>query len=215
MSYFNMGKKFGKRAGAVVLLLAILLSLLPQTAFAVSATYTVTGDTTGTYFALADAVSAANTAGTGDYTIEVNDQGEETLTAMLTIDAGVNITLTSAAATDADRPVITSVATANIRHFTVNGALTLENVVLDGADTSGGVTVNSTGELTMKDGSAIQNCAVGNGGGVFNSGSFTMEGGAISGNTATASTFDSSGGGVYNSGSFTMEGGAISGNTAT
>jgi hypothetical protein len=47
---------------------------------------------------------------------------------------------------------------------------------------------------------------------VVNSGTFTMSGGTISGNTANGRD---GGGGVYNDGTFTMQNGTISGNTAT
>ena len=57
------------------------------------------------------------------------------------------------------------------------------------------------------------NAATGKGGGVYAQGTFTMSGGAISGNSADNSA-DSWGGGVYVSsgGTFTMSGGMISGN---
>jgi hypothetical protein len=69
----------------------------------------------------------------------------------------------------------------------------------------------------MLDGEISGNTAIfdgvyGNGGGVYNTGSFVMSGGAISDNTAS-----SVGGGVYNdvSGSFVMSGGEITHNTAS
>jgi hypothetical protein len=67
----------------------------------------------------------------------------------------------------------------------------------------------------MEDGEISGNTAKGSGGGVNigENGTFTMKGGAISGNTIT----NNSGGGVNigKNGTFTMEGGTISGNTAT
>jgi hypothetical protein len=78
-------------------------------------------------------------------------------------------------------------------------------------NTGGGVDVSS-GSFTMSGGEISGNTG-GLGGGVYvSSGSFTMSGGEISGNTDS-----SSGGGVYVSGggSFTMSGGEISGNTAS
>jgi hypothetical protein len=56
----------------------------------------------------------------------------------------------------------------------------------------------------------------GYGGGVYNAGTFIMEGGTISGNTSYAEGNPlSGGGGVYaRGGIFTMKGGTISGNTA-
>ena len=63
--------------------------------------------------------------------------------------------------------------------------------------------VYNDGSFTMN-GGVITGCnADGNGGGVLNHGSFIMNGGAITGCSATY------GGGVYNRGSFTMNGGVI------
>ena len=102
---------------------------------------------------------------------------------------------------------------------TANGILTMNSgaVIQNCSATSGGggaVYVGSTGIFTMESGAVIQNCYSGaNGGGVYNGGSFTMNGGKISGNYLTKTS--SNGGGVLNLGTFTMYGGEISGNTAT
>ncbi|MDE7194028.1 MAG: hypothetical protein K2O14_08670, partial [Oscillospiraceae bacterium] len=75
----------------------------------------------------------------------------------------------------------------------------------------GGVYVVTSGTFTMYGGTISGNTAT-NGGGVYvnDYGTFTMKDGTISGNTATTS-----GGGVYFSeGTFTMSGGTIAGNTA-
>ncbi|MDR2662551.1 MAG: carboxypeptidase regulatory-like domain-containing protein, partial [Treponema sp.] len=76
---------------------------------------------------------------------------------------------------------------------------------------SGGGVYVSSGTFTMNGGEISGNTSGGGGGGIyFSSSSFTMNGGEISGNTS------SSGGGVYvSSGTFTMNGGEISGNTVT
>jgi uncharacterized repeat protein (TIGR02543 family) len=87
------------------------------------------------------------------------------------------------------------------------------NVTLKGLASNGRSPVyvgGASASLLMKTGAAIS----GNTGGgvwVVGSGSFTMEGGEISGNTASA------GGGVsvWGGGNFTMEGGVISGNSAS
>ena len=93
-----------------------------------------------------------------------------------------------------------------------NGNLVMEA----GAELTGAVmlysgTYNKSVSFTMN-GGIIHNCtgdpSSSNGGGVYNSGIFTMNNGIISSNT------NSNGGGVYNSGTFTMNGGEISGNTA-
>ena len=93
--------------------------------------------------------------------------------------------------------------------------LTLENLTITGGNTAtgtgGGIDfVSAGGALTMT-GCVVRGNEAGYGGGVYgNGGTFTMEGGTISGNTATTS-----GGGVFINGSaFTMESGTISGNTA-
>jgi len=73
---------------------------------------------------------------------------------------------------------------------------------------------NNGSSFTMNNGVTItgfKSSSIYGGGGVYlNNGTFTMEGGEISGNTATTT-----GGGVYSNYSFTMKGGKISGNTAT
>jgi parallel beta-helix repeat protein/predicted outer membrane repeat protein len=73
------------------------------------------------------------------------------------------------------------------------------------------VYVDSSGTFTMSGGEISGNTASYYGGGVYVSGTFTMSGGEISGNTASST----SGGGVYVYGTFTMSGGEISGNTAS
>jgi hypothetical protein len=85
------------------------------------------------------------------------------------------------------------------------------------------VNVGADSALEMRAGSEIRNnktiTAMGTnqGAGVYvNGGIFTMNGGAISGNTHEAQNDNSLGGGVYvASGTFTMNGGSISGNTVT
>jgi hypothetical protein len=78
------------------------------------------------------------------------------------------------------------------------------------------VVVALGGTLELKNGTISDNTAPGTGGGVYvnSSGTFTMSGGVISGNTAFS--FGDGGGGVYvaSSGTFTMHNGVISGNTA-
>ena len=100
--------------------------------------------------------------------------------------------------------------------FTINSPVTL---VLTGGITLQGHSENSSplikvasgGTLVMHAGAKIKdNKTDSDGGGVFvdKGGSFIMDGGEISGNTAR------NGGGVYCNGSFLMTGGMISGNTA-
>jgi hypothetical protein len=116
--------------------------------------------------------------------------------------------------------------------FTVpaNARVIFKDITVDGSYyESDGATVNPAfsgnvaplvrvdgGTFTMEAGAVLRNNRATNGGGVYhNSGTFTMSGGEISGNTATGSS-SANGGGVYQSGgTFTMSGGEISGNTAT
>jgi hypothetical protein len=79
--------------------------------------------------------------------------------------------------------------------------------------TGGGVSV-SGGTFTMNGGKVSGNTAS-SGGGVFvYGGTFTMSGGEVSGNTASSSSYF--GGGVYVFyGTFTMSGGVVSGNTSS
>ncbi|MDR0303128.1 MAG: hypothetical protein LBI04_12555 [Treponema sp.] len=107
--------------------------------------------------------------------------------------------------------------------FTVDSGVTLildKNITLKGhsSNTASLVTVNTDGELVMREdsvitGNIITESAVNSyGGGVYVKGIFIMEGGKISGNTKS----NGGGGGVYvgNDGTFTMIDGTISGNTA-
>jgi hypothetical protein len=105
-----------------------------------------------------------------------------------------------------------------------------ENLVLQGFATNNTTVVHVSGEaaLIMNDGVKITgNTSSGGspgtqGGGVYVAGTFTMNGGEISGNTAatgavttigTTRYADSYGGGVFVIGTFNMNGGKISGNT--
>jgi hypothetical protein len=91
-------------------------------------------------------------------------------------------------------------------HLTLNRGAELRN----GAGTCGAVSIDTGGTFTMNGGVISRNTATGRGAVHIAGGTFIMNGGAISGNTAA-----STGGGVYiTKGTFTMTGGAISGNTA-
>ena len=57
-------------------------------------------------------------------------------------------------------------------------------------DWGGGIVVDSTAKLIMKDGSAVTGCSAEQGGGIYLSGEMEMNGGTISGNTAVGDYFD-------------------------
>ncbi|MCL2126882.1 MAG: InlB B-repeat-containing protein [Treponema sp.] len=92
------------------------------------------------------------------------------------------------------------------------GAFTMEDGTISGNASNGeggGVYVDSSGTFNLKNGAISGNKAV-NGGGVFNRGSFTMDGGTVSGNETNAAS--GYGAGVYSLGKFTLNVGTISGN---
>ena len=98
-----------------------------------------------------------------------------------------------------------------------NGIITRNSAI--GGNGGGGVFVRSGAVFTMEDGEISWNSSEstsGGGGGVYTQGTFIMEGGEISRNTAARSVSTADGGGVYipSSGAFTMEGGKITWNTA-
>jgi hypothetical protein len=104
----------------------------------------------------------------------------------------------------------------------VHNKLTLDGVTLAGVADNNAPLVLVYGAFVMKSGKITGNTHIETwigtfsaGGGVeVSGGTFTMEGGTISGNTAKGAG-PASGGGVYIiGGTFTMEGGEISGNTA-
>lgn len=100
-----------------------------------------------------------------------------------------------------------------------NGSFTLnDNVTLQGnTSTSNGGGVYNAGTFTMN-GGVIQDTSTSlNGGGVYNSGTFTMNGGVIRDTESTRNYSFSNvygGGGVYNTGTFTMNGGTIQNSSA-
>ena len=157
---------------------------------------------------------ASNAAAGGNYTITIS--ADETIPPQTLSYNGntVGITLTG----DSTERTVSLSSSGSL--FTVSSGVTLtlgNNVTLQGRsdNTASLVRVNSEGRLVMESGSKITgNTANGSyGGGVFveSSGTFTMNGGEISGNTAS-----NRGGGVYvDSGTFTMNGGEIGGNTAS
>ena len=104
-------------------------------------------------------------------------------------------------------------ALGTVVHVGGGGGVSMENVTLqNGSSTKGGGVYIDDGTFTMQSGSITGNTATQEGGGVYvadGSQEFIMKGGTISGNTAS-----SNGGGVYCNGLFTMYDGTISSNSA-
>lgn len=139
---------------------------LPQAQFDLSEeAYQVYDSSNGllsSHATLKAAVDACNAEGAGSYTILVTGddsaQGEAA-----TIEAGIQITLTSASSTPV---VINQQIAAKQRHVIVNGgSLTLKNIILSGegklfddsdwGGTNGGIEVKKAGSLTVDEGAEI------------------------------------------------------------
>ncbi|MDR0372421.1 MAG: hypothetical protein LBI79_02490 [Nitrososphaerota archaeon] len=145
-----------------------------------------------------------------------------TLTKELVISANQGITLTSSSGTNFFK-LIGADGESTITVMP-GGLLNLDGIIVTHAtDATGcGVTVNSGGALFLY-GGEISNNKIYDGGGVKNSGRFSMSGGKISNNIAPLFNYSGgyfhpgsggSGGGVYNTGSFSLSGGVISNNIA-
>jgi uncharacterized repeat protein (TIGR02543 family) len=159
---------------------------------------------------------AINVAEGGAYTITV--KGNETIAPQMLSYNGKNVGVTLEGR-DVERTVSLS---ASGSLFTVGSGATLtlgNNVSLQGrsSNTASLVYVNSGGTLVMKTSSKISgnyntsSSTSSIGGGVAVNGTFTMNGGEISGNSAER---DGGGVRVSNGGTLTMSGGMISGNIA-
>ena len=169
---------------------------------------------------------AANAASNTGYILEVS--ANESLGPRILSYSGksdIVITLTGIGAT---RTISLSSNDGSL--FSVASGVTLvldSNITLQGrasasyTNTSSLVLVDLNGSLIMNTGATITgnrtSASYGGGGvSVHESGTFTMHGGTISGNTTTAYAYTAYGGGVcVYGGTFTMNGGEITGNTAT
>lgn len=182
----------------------------------------------GTYQTLAEAVRATSTPNESrSYYIHVlgDDPG---MTAAVTIPSNRNYTISSMDPRPHMPPpdaIRTINMTRAVRHFIVEGSLTLENIILDGNLTGGGVQVNSNRTFTMNTGSVIRRCVSSRqdadrriGGGVFvaNGNMIMNDDSLITENFANKydDHFHGYGGGVYlQGGKLTMDGNSsISGN---
>ena len=153
----------------------------------------------------------SNAVSGGDYTIEVN-ANENISPQTLSYSGKNNITIRL----KGGGSIRTISLSGNGAMFTVSSGVTLalgENIKLVGRSSNDTALISvSGGNLILNEGAIItgNNNSFGTGGGVFmNSGTFTMNGGEISGNTSNVN-----GGGVYVlGGSFTMHNGDITGNS--
>jgi M6 family metalloprotease-like protein len=154
--------------------------------------------------------------------IEIEVSQGFTLNSTLTINnpqtAGATLTIRSA--NPAAPVTLTRGVSGNLFTIQDGATLILENIIIDGdsngnfAETGGGslVRINSGGALVMNAGAVARNNVNSVTGGTVHNrvgSTFTMNGGEISGNIATANA----GAGVRVEGTFIMNGGKISGNT--
>jgi hypothetical protein len=160
---------------------------------------------------------------TGNVTVTV-DGGGRTVSlygsgSLITIGSGVTLKLKNITLRGSGMNNDASLITVDGGNLELNdGAVITGNTKYSSSTSSygGGVYIDS-GTFIMNGGAITRNTARSYGGGVYvGSGTFTMNGGTITHNTATYSTAAPSyGGGVYvDSGTFTMNGGVISDNKA-
>jgi hypothetical protein len=173
-------------------------------------------ETMPTDLSLADSLTwiSNNAVEGGNYTITLSANDSIAPKTLSYSGKHVSITLTG----DSTERTVSLSSTGSL--FTVESGVTLtlgNNLTLQGksANTAALVTVNTGGTLVMNTGSKVSGNTSSVSGGVdVYGGTFTMSGGAISGNTVSSSS--GAGGGVFvSSGTFTMSGGTISGNTSS
>jgi hypothetical protein len=156
---------------------------------------------------------AAYATATSDVTIEVD---QNITLGSLTVPANVNGKTLTIKSINPMQP-ITLLRGSSGYLFTVpaNARLILEELIIEGDESDASLLMVDGGSLVMKNGAVVCNNNTYRGGGVFvNNGTFTMDGGKISGNTARSMVGSGGGVYVYSNGTFIMNGGEISDNTA-
>ena len=207
----KMVDKFVKTMGSVVFVNASVAANTPGT--------------TGSIYAPVNSVSTAvdilrKANPDGNYSGTIMVSGETTIDREIEVKNGETLTIKGTREND-------SITNTSGRVFKITGgSLTLEeNITLTGTNDTGngGAVYVNGGTFTMKADSKItgSSASCGYGGGVYvdSNGTFTMDGGAITENSASiddTGTGGSGGGVCISDGTFTMSGDAvISGNTAT
>lgn len=118
----------------------------------------------------ADLQEAVYNATSGDTIILFDDIIYTTTSPSIIIPEDKAITIQS----DTSNNWTLSQGRSSIRHFTVNGTLTLQDLILEGGNKGGGVTVNSGATFNMNSNVTIQNCYNYDGGAVITYGIFNM-----------------------------------------
>ena len=130
-------------------------------------------------------LQAALTAGT-DYTLTTNLEAGIN-DAALVVPAGKNVTL-------------------NLANATLDRALSLEEAQAGGSV----IKVETGATLTINDGTITGGHNDGNGGGIYNAGTLTLNGTIVTGNIVKHD--NAQGGGIYNTGTLTLNGATVTGN---
>jgi len=192
------GKLTAKLCVAAACLAALLLRALP-----------VFASTINVY----DQATLNTALGDSDTNITVNVTAPFTMTQIVSIPSGKNVTIRS---DPGGAPcTITRDVTGHLFTVEPGGSLTLEDVVIDGNKSSytyTGSLIQNRGTLHLDAGSVLQNNSNDRGAGVWNTetGTVSMQGGAVRDNEA-----EELGGGILNEfGTFHFSGGSVTGNTA-
>lgn len=160
------------------------------------------------------------------YSITCNEGEDGKLVSTIIVDSNVTFTLidcSKEASGNSTGKITHGIGSDNSRHrgagVDVKAKATFNmyggNISENESNGEGGVNVDPGAVFNMYGGSIANNTALnttGNGGGVSNSGTFTMTGGTISGNKGGVNN-GGGGGGVGNYGTFTMSGTAVIGGT--
>jgi len=129
----------------------------------------------------------------------------------ITVSSGGRLYMEDGSTITGNRANISGGGVSNSGHFTIRGGVISNNTTT--ANLGGGISNTTVGTLVMESGIISGNIAELRGGGVANTGSFTINNGTINGNRVYRP--NGGGGGVYNfTGTFIMNGGTISDNAA-
>jgi pilin isopeptide linkage protein len=131
--------------------------------------------------------------------IEIIVTSSFTMTSAVTIPSGMTVTMRSAAGQTYTITRGVS-ATGNLITVSPDASLSISNLIIDGnypvITNAGGSLIRNNGVLNQQGGSVIENNSnSGSGGGIYNSGLLTLDGGRVTGNKVTNGY---SGAGVYN-----------------
>ena len=190
--------KTARKTLSHVLVAILLLAMLPMPA-ARAAVLNVTS--------MNELLEAVETVRNGDV---IRIKAEQAILFDRAVEITKNITIIGEANSAGDYPALTLENGAKFRHFYSDGtiALTLQNLVIDGGGTGGGIALTGQGSSIRIDNCVLRDCAAVNGGGLYVNGNAEIMDSVISGNAASGM-----GGGV-NASVITAGDSIFEGNTA-